>query len=633
VSSHSSPPSPIAYSYIRFSHPDQAKGDSLRRQTVATAEWCERNNVLLDASLTLHDLGKSAYTGEHRKNPDRHALASFLQLIERGKVPKGSYLIVENLDRLSREEEVPACHLLTSILMAGVRVVQLKPVELTLTEKSPGWDIMRAVMELSRGHGESAIKSERVGGAWQEKKRRARNGEPQKATNRMGEGCKVITHRLPAWVEERGGKLHLIPERQKAVKRIFELAIAGYGHVHIIKKLAEENTQPFGRSPWSRSYISRILNDRRALGEFQPCKRDGKPDGDPIKNYFPSVVTEAEWFEARAGQEQRYRHRGRVSQHINVFSGLLFKAGDSDPYYCRTAPTGGNGSARRLQRVLVRRSCIEGRGSMDSFPFPSFEKAILSRLREIDPRDILKDANGHDEIMELEGELGQIESAIAAIVSDLDAHGESPTLFARLRAKETRKNELNKRLAEARQKAANPLSAGWAEMKSLLEAIEEATDPDDARMRLRTILRRIVEGIWLLVVPTGRDRLALVQIWFKGNRRFRSYIILHRRAVANKYARTDGRVWCESWGTAEGQGLLNPNDPTPDLRSPEYAVKLEKQFAKSMREAQKHKDVWKWFYENKVKSVDMKSEVTRGPSGDTQVQLGFIIKSDDESKS
>src|SRR5262249_30757599 len=154
-------------------------------------EWCERNHVRLDTSLTLHDLGKSAYTGAHRQNPDRHALAAFLKLVEQAKVPKGAYLIIENLDRLSRGEEVPACHLLTSILMTGVRVVQLKPTELLLTEKSPGWDIMRAVMELSRGHGESAIKSERVGKAWREKKRRAR------------ERGETITHRLPAWVEER----------------------------------------------------------------------------------------------------------------------------------------------------------------------------------------------------------------------------------------------------------------------------------------------------------------------------------------------------------------------------------------------------------------------------------------------
>src|SRR5690349_12154350 len=127
---------PMAYSYIRFSTPDQQKGDSIRRQLKASADWCERNGVRLDESTTLQDRGKSAYTGEHKKNPDRHALATFLKLVEAGKVPWGSYLVIENLDRLSREHEVPACHLLTGILLAGVRVVQLSPYEMLLTDKS-----------------------------------------------------------------------------------------------------------------------------------------------------------------------------------------------------------------------------------------------------------------------------------------------------------------------------------------------------------------------------------------------------------------------------------------------------------------------------------------------------------------
>src|SRR5215813_239734 len=108
MSSHSNPPASIAYSYIRFSTPEQSKGDSLRRQTEAAADWCRRHKVRLDTGTTLHDLGKSAYTGQHRKNPDRHALAGFLKLVEGGKIPRGSHLIVEALDRLTREDIQPA---------------------------------------------------------------------------------------------------------------------------------------------------------------------------------------------------------------------------------------------------------------------------------------------------------------------------------------------------------------------------------------------------------------------------------------------------------------------------------------------------------------------------------------------
>src|SRR5262245_55762354 len=128
--------SPIAFSYIRFSTPEQLKGDSLRRQTALAQEWCQRNNARLDESTTFRDLGHSAFTGKHTENPDRHALAKFLQWVEDGRVPAGSFLVIENLDRLSREEIVLATHLLTGILKAGVNVVQLSPAELVLTRKS-----------------------------------------------------------------------------------------------------------------------------------------------------------------------------------------------------------------------------------------------------------------------------------------------------------------------------------------------------------------------------------------------------------------------------------------------------------------------------------------------------------------
>jgi hypothetical protein len=57
---------PLAFSYLRFSSPEQAKGDSVRRQTEATADWCQRNNAQLDTSLRLEDRGVSQITIKSR---------------------------------------------------------------------------------------------------------------------------------------------------------------------------------------------------------------------------------------------------------------------------------------------------------------------------------------------------------------------------------------------------------------------------------------------------------------------------------------------------------------------------------------------------------------------------------------
>jgi hypothetical protein len=39
---------PRAYSYIRFSTPEQAKGASLERQTAAAKAWADRHGIELD---------------------------------------------------------------------------------------------------------------------------------------------------------------------------------------------------------------------------------------------------------------------------------------------------------------------------------------------------------------------------------------------------------------------------------------------------------------------------------------------------------------------------------------------------------------------------------------------------------
>src|SRR5262245_14110868 len=88
-----------AYSYVRFSKKDQAGGDSLRRQTEATQAYCDRKGLKLDDRFCLRDLGVSAFNGT---NAVKGALAGFLEGVRTGRVPKGSALIVENLDRLSR---------------------------------------------------------------------------------------------------------------------------------------------------------------------------------------------------------------------------------------------------------------------------------------------------------------------------------------------------------------------------------------------------------------------------------------------------------------------------------------------------------------------------------------------------
>jgi len=114
----------IAYSYSRYSSPQQADGDSIRRQTALARAWCQRNGAALDTNATYEDRGTSAFRGKHRESG---LLRRFLDDVESGHIPRDSVLLIENMDRLSREKPVVGVNVLTGILIAGVRVVQLAP--------------------------------------------------------------------------------------------------------------------------------------------------------------------------------------------------------------------------------------------------------------------------------------------------------------------------------------------------------------------------------------------------------------------------------------------------------------------------------------------------------------------------
>jgi DNA invertase Pin-like site-specific DNA recombinase len=169
----------MAYSYIRFSSKRQEEGDSIRRQSSGAKGWAEANkdklNVTLDTSLKP-DKGVSAFKSQ---NADIGRLGEFLKLVERGRVAKGSYLVVESLDRLTRDDIQSALLLILKLLKDGIRIVQLTPVETIYTDKSEAHLIMLMIVELMRGNSESAMKSKRNGGAWAEKRLAAQEGKPQ----------------------------------------------------------------------------------------------------------------------------------------------------------------------------------------------------------------------------------------------------------------------------------------------------------------------------------------------------------------------------------------------------------------------------------------------------------------------
>jgi len=162
-----------AYSYIRFSSPQQLKGDSLRRQLEASRAYAEAHDMILDDSL--RDIGVSAFKG---KNATEGALKKFIELLEAGRIEKVSVLILESLDRLSRQQVFTALGLFSSILSAGIEIVTLADNQhYTAASINDVGQIMFSLISMSRSHEESAVKSKRLAASWENRRKLAVEGK------------------------------------------------------------------------------------------------------------------------------------------------------------------------------------------------------------------------------------------------------------------------------------------------------------------------------------------------------------------------------------------------------------------------------------------------------------------------
>lgn len=105
------------YSYIRWSSEKQSKGTTLERQLRTAKEIADENGLEL---VELIDKGISAFKG---KNIHAGALGAFIKAVEKKKIPANSWLVVENLDRISREDILKAQGLFLEMLSLGVTIV------------------------------------------------------------------------------------------------------------------------------------------------------------------------------------------------------------------------------------------------------------------------------------------------------------------------------------------------------------------------------------------------------------------------------------------------------------------------------------------------------------------------------
>lgn len=303
-----------AYSYVRFSTPKQAQGDSYRRQLQQARDYCTTHNLVLD-DKTIEDFGVSAFRGSNRTDG---ALGRFIDAVKSGEIEKGSYLLVESVDRLSRQAIEEALTQFLEIVREGIVIVTLSDNQVFRSGEVDFTKLIVSIVYMARANDESEMKSRRSRAAWSNGRQQAR------------ENNKVIANsRLPSWLTLEGDKIVPIPERVAIVNEMFQMARSGQGYQQIAKIFRDKDYKTFGQGKaWRPAGIQSVVKSRAVIGEFQPhIIYEGKrvPDGDPLFGYYPTVVSPAIFAEVQHIVDKRNNHSGsyRKGLYNNLFSGVI----------------------------------------------------------------------------------------------------------------------------------------------------------------------------------------------------------------------------------------------------------------------------------------------------------------------
>jgi DNA invertase Pin-like site-specific DNA recombinase len=211
----------------------QLKGDSLRRQLAASQKYVAEHDLELIEDFLPPDIGVSSFKGA---NVTGGALGRFLAAVRDGQIEPGSYLLVESLDRITRQKLLQAQALFLQIVNSGINIVTLADGHLYRAGSNDLGDFIISLVSMARANEESELKSQRCAAAWSNKRANA--------------GHRKLTATCPAWLRlnKQLGEFEVIRDRAIVVRSIFEDCAAGIGNYTITKRLNERGVPHFGRS-------------------------------------------------------------------------------------------------------------------------------------------------------------------------------------------------------------------------------------------------------------------------------------------------------------------------------------------------------------------------------------------------
>lgn len=489
------------------------QGDSYRRQLKATSEFAASRGWQL-ADTSYFDQGKSAFRGGNARDGK---LGEFLEAIETGAVPKGSVLVIEALDRLSRDDPWDSIPVLRRIIKAGVSIAT------TINGRvygeadlggGSGYELVEIIVLLMQGHEESRKKSERHKANWQNKRSLAEGPKRQ-----------PMSARAPAWLtlsEDRESFL-LVEDRVAIVRRIFEEYLAGAGAHRIAAMLNKDGIKPFGRAAlWHRSYVLKIIRNRAVIGECVPNVMDHEEDGQrrtrpltPVPDYFPQIIDPDVFSRAAAMRSSRRapstRKGSRPVSHVLAGLARCPRCGSSMGRVSK-----GSGPKAGHPKLVCYRARSKAGCEVRGVRVDIVEDAVMGGIEELAMRgDPGTSAQWLDSIKQqqeakarIENQLGRLLSAIA----EGDEEGgdtrrrldvSMPTVGKEIRKLERQRQDIEDWLQEVNTKLSmfGPSSVN-ARLKDL---VTEARHGEPDIVRINAILRQLISRV---VVNYDRGEIA-----------------------------------------------------------------------------------------------------------------------------
>jgi DNA invertase Pin-like site-specific DNA recombinase/uncharacterized coiled-coil protein SlyX len=295
-----------AFSYERVSCSKQAQGGGgLDRQSTAAASWCLSNGYELDQELDLSDPGRSAFHGHHLS---RGALGQFLALAQAGLLGTHPVLLVEAIDRLSRQEPLDALEtILQGLLGTGVQVVTLEDgaTYSRRTLRDDPTKLILLVLKVQAAHEYSARLSRRMQASWQQIRERASEGK-----NRSGA-------RRPFWIDyDAKTDSFRLNDKAEIIRRMYELIEAGNGISLVCRNLnAEGFSTPMGK-PWNPSNLRWVLRTELAYGTATFLRSSETPL--KVANYYPAVISQERYEAAHRLRRSRSKDRSLLGRKDQV---------------------------------------------------------------------------------------------------------------------------------------------------------------------------------------------------------------------------------------------------------------------------------------------------------------------------